>query len=82
MSVTIKWNPNWKRDLMREVDKNLGPAIEKEVRGARCPDHPDHQFRVERRNGQWSIVGCCKKGIAKAAASAGLDDPWQGTPDG
>jgi hypothetical protein len=80
MGVHIEWNPNLERDLKKEVDRNLGPAVEEKIRGVKCDDHPEHQFRVVREEGTWHMVICCQRGGDKAAAAAGLNVKWRDEP--
>lgn len=72
MGVHIKWDPNWERNLKKEVDRNLGPAVEERVRDVKCDVHPQHEFRVIREEAGWVMTICCEDGGNKAAEEADL----------
>lgn len=65
MSVTIRWNPDWERDLKREVVKNATRQYRAALARVTCPDHGAHPT-IEAQGEQWSIRRCCEKAEALA----------------
>lgn len=73
MSVSIEWNPNWERDLKREVIQNLTPKYRAALARVTCPDHREHPT-LDPMAEEWRIRGCCEvatemglKAIAKVS---------------
>lgn len=72
MSFEIKWNPNFKRDLEREVNANMERALRRAAPTARCPDHPDHRFTVGHGSKGPKVATCCDRGLKSVMKKAGL----------
>ena len=60
MSVRIEWNPNWERDLKREVVRNLTPRFESALAAVTCPDHGEHPT-LDAKSEEWQIRACCER---------------------
>jgi hypothetical protein len=71
--VEFKPNPNFERDLMRQVMRNL-EKLRPTVRGIDCPDHPGQHPDLVREGGGLQIAACCKVAAELAAQRAGLGE--------
>jgi hypothetical protein len=79
--MTFKPKPGYERQLKKQIEQNLGPAVRGAVRSVKCPDHPDHDPPDVVRDGDdWQIVACCKRGAELAAKAAGLGEVTWRTP--
>jgi hypothetical protein len=77
LSVEWKWDKRAvQRELARLVSK-LGPETDRRVAGVKCPDHPEHQFLTESKDGEVHLMWCCPKGLGLAAEAAGLELEWK-----
>ena len=65
-------NPNFERELEREVMRNLG-KLRPTVQSVECPQHHQHPDLV-REGGGLQIVACCPHAAELAAKKAGLGD--------
>lgn len=58
--MTIKWNPNFERDLKREIVKNMTSTYRTALARVTCPDHQKHP-NIEAHGEEWRIAACCDK---------------------
>jgi len=59
MGVHIEWNPNFERDMLREVQQNVAAKVAPTVAALTCSEHGQHARFVTAGKG-WQIEACCE----------------------
>jgi hypothetical protein len=72
VGVEFRMNPDWQRDLKKEVNARIEEALREAAPVTKCPDHPEGHFTIETGADGPRVRGCCEKGIRLVMQQAGL----------